>query len=637
MIELASQDKPSMKNIYESSFLESVKRDQIKRGNDLFNKSKDTLNSGVFPLHSGSSAFANINNQTNNDISLLSGKRFDKGSFKHNNMQPFLKGNVTQNTDVERFSNNLDMKTGNNIFYQQKKEVENTFKNTNIDNINGSKSQSDFLKNRISSSQIMNNVLPFEQQYIGPGINKGFTTDGSGGFQQNDTRDYVIPKTVDELRYQSNQRSSEFQVPIPGPAKKTEQRAVITPLKKNKPETTYKQGIANWFFSKANITKDTARPEIDIKDTHRQTSHVEYNGTATLVNVPGMSTKDDYGMSKIIVYDNERTCTEQTPITNLSTTVKAIVNPVLDAIRLSLKEYLIEAPRAVGNTSIQIPNKLAVHDTNDTMKTTVKETTIHDSENLNLTGPDESYSALHDTAKTTVKETIIHDSDNLNLSGNDKNYSALQDDLKKTVRETVSPYDTVRNIGKGQYRVYMHNAEIAKKTMKETTIKGKTELGYIGGIINGILGGYATKEVDIRNSHKQFTVDNENIGIAKSLNDHRQVSRENVENAEIDGSRERLLMDAGGTPNPGRVNVPIDKKDIDMKTNRLVTDSYAPRDSGNIGKIYQTRPDIQECNITRDIKDMNAFENRLDGSILESLNNNDFNIKINPLQTIDNQ
>jgi len=96
-------------------------------------------------------------------------------------------------------------------------------------------------------------------------------------------------------------------------------------------------------------------------------------------------------------------------------------------------------------------------------------------------------------------------------------------------------------------------------------------------------------------------------------------------------------MDAGGTPNPGRVNVPIDKKDIDMKTNRLVTDSYAPRDSGNIGKIYQTRPDIQECNITRDIKDMNAFENRLDGSILESLNNNDFNIKINPLQTIDNQ
>ena len=634
MMELASQDKPSMKNIYESSFLETIKQDQMRRGNDLFQKSKDPLSTGVFPLHNSSISLSKMNND--NNVSLLSGKTVDKKNFKHNNMQPFIKGNVTQNTDVEKFTAKLDMNTGSDKFFQKKKEVINDFTNTNIDNIHGNRSQSDFLKNRLNSSKVMNNVLPFDKQYVGPGINQGFTTVGSGGFQQQDTRDHVLPKTMDDLRYESNQRNSEYQIPIQGPAKKTEQRAVITPLVKNRPETTYKQGIANWFLSKASITKDTARPELDVKDTHRQTTHVEYNGTAKLINMQGMSEKDDYGKSKIIVYENERTCTSETPITNLSTTVKALVNPVLDAIRLSVKEYLIEAPRANGNTSIQMPNKLSVHDTNDVMKTTVKETTIHDSENLNLTGPDESYSALHDTAKTTVKETLIHDSDNLNLTGNEKNYSALQDDLKKTIRETVSPYDTVRNIGKGKYRVYMHNPEVAKKTMKETTIKGKAELGFVGGIINSILGGYATQEIDIRNSHKQFTVDNENIGIAKSVNDHRQVSRENVENAEIDGARERLLMDAGGTPNPGRVNIPIDKENVDMKTNRLETDSYAARDTGNIGKIYQIRPEIKDCNITRDVDDTNAFKNRLDSSILETLNNNDLNIKINPIQSIDN-
>jgi hypothetical protein len=630
-MELAPQDKPSMKNIYESSYLDTVKKDEMKRGTYFHEKSLEPSSGIVGP---NSSLFQQVADNEIDNVSLLSGKQIDKNQFRHNNMQPFIKGNVTQNTDVERFSAKLDMNTGVDKLYYNKKEVINENINTNSQNIYGADFRGDYFKERLTVSKVTNNILPFVQQYVGPGLNKGYTTSGSGGFHQNDTRDYVKPKNIDDLRSKTNQKNGTFEIPIQGPAKHTEQRSVITPLSKNKPETTYDQGIDNWFYSKASQTKSTARPELDVKDTHRQTTHTEYQGSAKLVNVSGMADNDDYGKSKIVIYDNERTCTKQTPISNLSTTVKALANPIIDAIRLSLKEYLIEAPRAVGNTSIQMPNKLSVHDTNDLMKTTVKETTIHDSEQLNLTGHDETYSALHDVAKTTVKETTIHDSENLNLTGKEKNYSAIQDDMKKTVRETVPMYDTVRNIGSGNYRVCVYNPEVAKTTVKETTVKGKAELGFIGGLINSILGGYATNEIDLRNSHKQFTVDNENIGIAKSTNDHRQMDRNNVENIEMDGARERLLMEAGGTPNPGRVNIPIDKKNIDMKTNKLIGDSYAARTSGNLGKIYQKPPQIDDCNITRDVQNSNAFVNRLDGSILKSLNKNDFNIKINPIKSI---
>jgi len=492
-MELSSQDIPSMKNIYESSYLDTVKKNEMERGRKMYEKSLDPM-SGVI----GPQSFQPIDNGEQNNFSLLSGKRFDKGNFTHNNMQPFIKGNVTQNTDVERFSAKLDMNTGVDKLYQKKKEVINNNINTNVENIHGANFLGDFMKERLTVSKVVNNVLPFEQQNVGPGLNKGYTTAGSGGFNQNDTRDFVRPKNIDELRTKTNQKNSVFEIPVQGPAKHTEQRAVITPIAKNRPETTYDQGIMNWFYSKASQTKDTARPVIDVKDTYRQTTHTEYKGGAKL-NVSGMADTDDYGKSNIMVYDNERTFMQQTPVSNLSTTVKAVMNPVIDAIRLSLKEYLIDAPRAVGNTSVQIPNKMAVHDTNDVMKTTVKETTIHDSENLNLSGHEETYTALHDTAKTTVKETTIHEGEHLNLTGKEKNYSALQDDLKKTVRETLPVQDTVRNIGKSKYRVCMYNPEVAKKTVKETTIKGKTELGFIGGVINSILGGYATTEIDLRN------------------------------------------------------------------------------------------------------------------------------------------
>ena len=733
-MELYPQDTPSMKNIYESNYTDFVKNDALNKSNNLYNKAKMPLKTGVVPLPAYSSMFESVDNNELDTlfVSSLTGEKIDTKNFKHNNMQPFLKGNVTQNTNIEKFTSKLDMDTGVDKLYRKKQEVENIFKPiSGYHNINGNPQYNDYYQSRIEAPKLANNTTPFEKIYVGPGLNKGYSSQGSGGFQQLESLDYARPKSLNELRSKIDQRNTYFEIPIQAPPKGTEQRGVVSPYNKNKPERTYKQTSDNWFGTKATITKERNRPELSIKTTNRPDLHVAYAGQAKLQDIKGVGTEDDYGKSKIIVYDNERQETEtRTVISNITSTVKAIVSPIMDALKYSTKEFLVEAPRAGGNTVAQIPNKPTVYNPDDPLKTTVKETTIHDSENLNLIGNDKGYSAIQDNAKTTVKETTVHDSENMNLSGNDKGYSAIQDDAKttvkettihdnenmnlsgtdkgysaiqddakttvkettihdnenmnlsgtdkgysaiqddakttvketlihdseylnikgcsvgssyaksediakKTIKETLPIQDSVRNIGSGTYRVYTYDPDRVKlkKTVKETTIKcSSSSFGFIGGIINGLLGGYVNKEIDLKATNKQFTSDNEELGIAKSVYEYRQTSREAEENAEIDGARERLLIEAGHTPNPGRMNIPVDKEDIYMKTNKLISDSYSQRETGNVEVIYQKGPELDNCTITKEQQTVNnAYENRLDSSILDSLKNNQFKIKINPI------
>ena len=52
--------------------------------------------------------------------------------------------------------------------------------------------------------QIRNNVAPIEQIRVGPGLNKGYTWKPSGGIQQSETRNYVLPKRTNETRVRNN-------------------------------------------------------------------------------------------------------------------------------------------------------------------------------------------------------------------------------------------------------------------------------------------------------------------------------------------------------------------------------------------------------------------------------------------------
>ena len=701
------QDIPSMNNIYSSKYWDKVKADEQKRSDRLYEKAKTPYETGIVAKPSYSDMFARIDSENDpmtneNFVSSLSGQMINKGDFSHNNMTPFLRKNVTQNTNVENMSSVFDTKTGNNQFWLNKKEVPCLFKpEMNAGgNVCSMKNNDDFLKSRINNSSRVNNFFPIDKIRVGPGINKGYDSAPTGGFHQMDTADYAKPRTLDDLRSKINQKETYFEIPMQAPPKGIEQRGVITPFNKNRPDTNYEVTPDMWLKTTGAITKEAERPAENVRPTARPEFHIEYKGAAKYgENSPGQGIENDYGKKAIILYENERATTEtRTVVSNVSSIVKAIVAPIMDALKYSMKEYTVEAERGVGNPSIQIPSKATTYDPdNHIMKTTVKETTIHDSETINLSGNKETYSSLTDSAKTTVKETTIHDSETINLSGNKETYSALTDDAKTTVKETtihdsdtinlsgnketysaltdsakttvketmihdmnvanikgekgvgyilfdendakttlrqtLPKIDGIRNIGGTTYKVTLYNPDlVAKTTMKETMIKGKSEYGFLGGILEGLFGGYMSTNVELKNTQKQFLSDTNEYGIAGSGADFRQTDRTADENAEIDGTREGILMSAGYTPNPGNVNINSDPSEIEMSTKKPFENSIAARDSGNIGMIYQTSPVFDNCSITKMPDKSNAFSNRLDSDLLEPMNTNEFAIKINPIK-----
>jgi hypothetical protein len=684
-------DIPSMNNIYDSRYFDKVKADEQNRSNKMYEYSKKPYESGVVSKTSGSAMFnrkfyseINDNNNNNNNNNnrgssgsgginddnytfSLTGEKVPLSSFSHNNMTPFLKKNVTQNTNIENMSM-LDNLTGNNSLKKGKQEIQCMFKPqmNSGGNICGMKNNDDFFKSRIELSEVANNFFPIEKIRVGPGLNQGFGSESSGGFHQADTLEYAKPRTLDELRTKINQKQTYFEIPVKGHVKGPDRRGEIAPMAKQRPDTVFEQTEDMWIKTTGANTKDTLRPAQNIRPTVRQESHVEYKGNIANKDL-NQGIKDDYGKSKIILYNNERETTEnKTVITNVTSIIKAIVSPIMDALKYTNKEYTVEATRGVGNPSIQIPSKATLYDpVNHVMKTTVKETTIHDNEAGNLTGNKETYTALTDTAKTTVKETTLHDNEVGNLTGNKETYSATtdlakttiketlihdtvltnvksnegayfknSDDAKKTLRQTLPTQDTVRNIGGVVYKVTLYDPDIvAKTTTKETTIMGKSEYGFIGGMLEGIFGGYINKNVEMKNTQKQFTSDVSEYGIAGSTNDYRQPDRTADENAEIDGTREAILIAAGHTPNPGNVNIGIDSADIDMYSKKPLENSFAAREKGNVGIIYQSTPSLDNCGITKIPNKSNAYSNRLDADLLEAVNNNDLmrTQKINPI------
>lgn len=672
-------DIPSMNNIYDSRYFDKVKADEQNRSNKLYEYSKKPYETGIVSKTAGSSMFnrkfyseINDNNgneglDDNNYTYSLTGEKVPISSFSHNNMTPFLKKNVTQNTNIENMSM-LDNLTGNNSLKKGKQEIQCMFKPqmNSGGNICGMKNNDDFFKSRIELSDVANNFFPIEKIRVGPGLNQGFGSESSGGFHQADTLEYAKPRTLDELRSKINQKETYFEIPVKGHMKGPDRRGEIAPMAKQRPDTVFEQSEDMWIKTTGANTKDTLRPAQNIRPTVRQESHIEYKGNIAK-NDLNQGIKDDYGKSKIILYNNERETTEnKTVVTNVTSIIKAIVSPIMDALKYTNKEYTVEATRGVGNPSIQIPSKATLYDpVNHIMKTTVKETTIHDNEAGNLSGNKETYSALTDTAKTTIKETTIHDNEAGNLTGNKETYSAVtdlakttiketlihdtvltnvksnegayfknSDDAKKTLRQTMPTQDTVRNIGGVVYKVTLYDPDIvAKTTTKETTIVGKSEYGFIGGMLEGLFGGYMNKNVDMKNTQKQFTSDVSEYGIAGSTNDHRQPDRTASENAEIDGTREAILMAAGHTPNPGNVNIGIDSGDIEMYSKKPIENSFAAREKGNVGVIYQSSPTLDNCGITKMPNKSNAYSNRLDADLLEAVNNNDLmkTQKINPI------
>ena len=141
------------------------------------------------------------------EIYSLTGNYLNSEQFKHNNMVPFNGGKVKGNTyDINISESVLDNMIGSGSQTIKKIEQAPLFKpEENMQWAYGMPNQSDFYQSRVNPGMKNSNIKPFDSIKVGPGLDQGYSIDGSGGFNSGmEARDKWLPKTVDQLRVSTN-------------------------------------------------------------------------------------------------------------------------------------------------------------------------------------------------------------------------------------------------------------------------------------------------------------------------------------------------------------------------------------------------------------------------------------------------
>ena len=505
-------------NIYQNNIYQSSKNIENLKVSQAHNKSIRGIDSGIIPRHfnqnilNATSKFKkheqlqdikNFNNDKNKYmISPLSGEKILVENFSHNNMVPFFGSNIKQNVD-NISQQKLETFTGNVYNYRNKSEVMNMFEPTkNMSQVNGTPIRNDDYIQRFIASEKKQNESPVKKVLVGPGLNKGYSSVPCGGLNQSNKRDYIMPKTVDELRVLSNPKKQYKGRVIAG--LKEKQRGLHSKVVKNKPDRYYNNNEDRYFKSVV-TPKNRIRQKVRAKRTNRQCSR-EYTGAAGPINHErptkrGLYRKsrnneyansgirnlgaegnwnadndnENYGKNSFDLPLNERDTTQKdSPLMNLTTLVKSIVTPIQDLLKNTKKENFIGNERPNGNMGAQMPKKMTVHDANDIMRTTIKETNIHNERTGNMKGPKKlTVYDPNDIMRTTIKETNIHDNRNGNINNGPKKGVVYDpnDIARTTIKETNIHDNRTGNIDNGPKKGFVYDPnDIARTTIKETNI-----------------------------------------------------------------------------------------------------------------------------------------------------------------------
>lgn len=596
------------------------------------------------------------------------------GEFTHNNMVPFFGGSIKQNTDALANNTRLHAHTGvSDDTVAIEHNEENRFSDmtqTKFAPIDTGY-QEEF--KRIAPPKILNNVLPVEQIRVGQGNRSTDPSKPSGGFHQDAFRDEIqMYNTVDEMRVANKPQVTFEGRTVDGI--KEQKAGKLGKMDKNRVDTYYEKSEKNLFKTTGAFTKPKHRPIVEVKDTARKSTSTEYQGIpyqnrgntkAAKVREPfkqvlntfgarnsktnvKQNNQDDYGKTNILVYNNERDITTtKTYEGNLTSYVKSMIAPLTDSLKRTNKEHFVKNGREFGSMQTTHPKKQTIHDPNDVAKTTLKETTIHDTRTGNFRGGEKAtiYDP-NDVARTTIKETLIHDSHSGNIRPFKKRHVVYdpKEIAKRTVRETLRNEDTTVNL-KGHYRqtVYDPN-DIARTTIKETTIDND-DIGHVSGISRG--DGHLTNQHDAKITNKQITSDNEYIGNAEQANEdgyknakfnakvtNKQITSDNeyygglggidemtsyddIYNAIINNTKETTLVN----PEPTQTGA----KQTSGTENVVLTQMKDPNNINFkfVSKVYQEPPSKTTMVVTQD-KEHYMENNRLDPVILESTKSNPY-------------
>ena len=352
--------------------------------------------------------------QNPQDIFSLTGNYLNSDQFKHNNMIPFNGGKVKGKTyDVNIAESVLDNMIGSGSQTIKKIEQAPLFKpEENMQWAYGMPNQSDFFQSRVNPAMKNNNVKPFDSIMVGPGLDRGYGINGSNGYNSGmEARDKWLPKTVDELRVDTNPKLEYELLGHEGPADSFIKTAPTTQMlgriEKQRPDTFFINTQDRWLTTTGASKGETLRPIQEMGILRRNDIVTDYAGPAgpgdrkatyapenfekskrkesmtcsvnhSSAQGRGPTTGAENFLRSHTNYENNRSTVSQpdTLRSGFSGAIGAVIAPIMDIFRPTRKEETTANVRIYGEATSSVPSSY-VYNPNDTTTTTVKETTLY--------------------------------------------------------------------------------------------------------------------------------------------------------------------------------------------------------------------------------------------------------------------
>ena len=382
--------------------------------------------------------------KTIQDVYSMTGNYLNSEQFKHNNMVPFNGGKVKGRTyDVNINESVLDNMIGSGSQVIKKIEQAPLFKpEQNMQWAYGMPNQSDFYQSRVNPAMKNNNVKPFDSIMVGPGLDQGYGINGSNGYNSGmEARDKWLPKTVDQLRVDTNPKLEYELINHEGPANSFIKTAPTTQMlgrvEKQRPDTFFINTQDRWLTTTGAEKGETLRPIQELGILRRNDIASEYMGPAGAIDVKATTAPQNFEKSKRheafqggvnhsratgqgnhtdkdmflrshTNYENHRSTVKQpeTLRSGFSGAIGAVVAPIMDMFRPTRKDETINNVRVYGDAGTSFMVKGPVYNPQDTTATTIKETTLY-SPNFNINNQKEgiyvnNYTSPDNTQRDTT-------------------------------------------------------------------------------------------------------------------------------------------------------------------------------------------------------------------------------------------
>jgi hypothetical protein len=350
----------------------------------------------------GKTTGSNIQN-----VYSLTGNYLQNEEFKHNNMVPFYGGKMYGGDfKNDMAQNTLDQMTGAGSQMIHKTEQAPLFKpEDNVQWAFGTPDMNDFYQSRVNPGTMNKNSVPFVSENVGPGLNRGYTSEGSNGFNSGlEARELWQDKTVDQLRIATNPKESFSLLSHEGPAEShITNLGKIGTVEKNRPDTFYINTQDRWLTTTGLEKGNRLNPIELLKEEHRATTTKEYIGNASHKNkaiyaprnmepskrnelesfdkYPTHSYAGNIGynennLKNTLIEKNNRSTNCQ-PISlgsSFNRSIGAVVMPFMDMFKPTKKEEFSCNLRTYGNPQSNVPQ---LNPFTQEIPSTIKEGTLY--------------------------------------------------------------------------------------------------------------------------------------------------------------------------------------------------------------------------------------------------------------------